>query len=189
MLQPLKILSNIRAKECQMLRLYQSLSMENVAIAATCMNLTFECVKTLKAAPTSLGDNLQRAFEANTASLFTLAVNVIGEHIDDVSADSEQNPLIQQIRANERKLILELRDLAIEYPFVAAACCGLSEEQIQGLKSISSSELIEFCYREHKNGPLFKIRLNKDSSFIELVKIGSKPCFKNVAWLFDRVNV
>lgn len=186
---PLRILSNIRDKECQLLRLYQSLSRESVAITATCMNVTFECVRALRDAPTSLGDNLQRAFEANTTSLFSLSVKVSTDNVSDVKTDNEHNPLIQQIRANERKIILELRDLANEHPAVAAFCCGLSEEQIAGLKRISSSELIEFCYREHRHGPLFKIRLNKDSNFMELIKIGSKPCFRNVAWLFDRVNV
>lgn len=186
---PIRILSSIRDKECAILGLYQSLAKESIAVTATSMNLTFECVKALKTAPSSLGENLQKAFEANTTSLFTLAIPIVEGKADSKTPDKEKNPIVQQIRANERKLMLELRDLATNYPSVAAVCCGLNAEQINSLKSISSSELIEFCYREHKNGPLFRIRLNKDANFLELIKIGSKPCFKNVAWLFDRVSM
>lgn len=182
----INILAEIRGRECSMLGLYKRLADENVAAAAAGLNVSFESVKLLRESPSKITDNIKASFQANTSTIFTLGVKRISLS-NKATQITDDNRILQEIRAHERKIILELRDIAIQDPSVAAGCCGLSFEQVDSLRTISAGRLIDFTYEAHASGPLFKIKFNKDRAFAELIKVGRKPCFNNFGLLMDRV--
>lgn len=181
----LRILSEIRKRECNILGLYKSLALESDGVVASMLNISFEMVKQLKFAPAELSDNLLCSFSANTSTLFALAIK-------EVSAPSEQQEmkeidclLVKQIRAEERKIMLELRDICINFPSIAAGCCAMTHQQIDSLVACSASDVLEFCFQA--KSPILKLRFSKEKGFGELIKIGSKPCFGTLGLLMDKV--
>lgn len=184
-MEAIKILSEIRARECSILGLYKQLAEENLAAAAAGLNVSFDSARLLRDAPAKLPENIKASFKANASTIFSLAVKKFTVNPRKVQ-DELVNQTIREIRASERKILLDLRDIAIQDPSIAAGCCGLTFEQIDSLRSITASELIEFSYIAHASGQLLKIKFNRDKAFAELVQVGKKPCFAHFGFLMDR---
>lgn len=183
----LKILSEIRNRECIILGLYKELAKENEGLTASMLNVSFDIVKKLKSSSADLSDNLVRCFNANTSSLFTLSATKITASPDRHDSKSATHDTVMRIKAQERKVVLEMRDICIKFPAIAAGCCGLSVEQIDSMVQCSASEVMEFCYQIKE--PILKLRVGKEKGFGELLKVGSKPCFNTFGWMIDKVAV
>lgn len=185
----LKILSEIRNRECIILGLYRELTRENEGMAASMLNISFDMVRHLKNSAESLSENLLRSFNANTSSLFTLTVKSISvaPESNETQAQTQTHEIVQRIRAQERKVVLEMRDMCLKFPAIAAGCCGLSVEQIDSMVMRSVSDVMEFCYQQKE--PILRLRVGKEKGFAELLKVGSKPCFNTFGWMIDKVAV
>ena len=181
-----KILSRIRELECELLAGYKELATTSEAGASALLNVSFAMIKELKAAPAEIKKNLKISFNANRSTIFTMCVVRI--NTDDVSkfeAINFEDETIKKIRALERKIVLELRELCITMPVIAKVCADLSDEQIKSLVGCSVSDVMEFCYSSSVS--VLKLRFKKEKALGELLKVASKPSFRTFGLAMDRI--
>lgn len=179
-------LSEIRGLECSMLSAYRDMSIADELKAASMLGVSIDVVRMLKDTPETMSENLERSFRANTSTMFRVSVPVM-----KIPASSEMSgeiscPIEKRIRALERKIILELRDICLKAPSVAAGCCGLSKVQIDCIGSLSPSKVIEFCFAEKE--PVLELRFRGDKNIASMLSVASKPCFTKFALLIDRMT-
>lgn len=181
-----KILSRIRELECELLAGYRELAISNEAGAAAMLNVSFAMTKELKSSSEEIKNNLKITFDANRSTIFTLCVERINaEPASRFEAISFDDETIKKIRALERKIVLELRELCITMPVIAKVCADLSDEQIKSLVECSVSDVMEFCYSSAVS--VLKLRFKKEKALGELLKVASKPSFRAFGLVMDRI--
>jgi hypothetical protein len=181
-----RILSRLRQLECDILVGYKELAEQNEICASAMLNVSFDLVRALKGTPGTLKQNLNNTFDANRSTIFTLCEDVFQfSDTDDFKVVEFDDLKVRQIRALERKVVLELRELCISAPVVAKVCSGLNDRQIVCLAGASVSDVIEYCYRSPVS--VLKLRFQKEKGFTDLLKLVSKPTFRSFGLLMDRI--
>lgn len=179
-------LSEIRGLECSMLSAYRDMSIADELKASSMLGVSIDVVRMLKNTPETMSENLERSFRANTSTMFKVSPGEMKLKEFSTMSDEVECPIEKRIRALERKIILELRDICLKAPSVAAGCCGLSKTQIDSIGSLSPSKVIEFCFSEKE--PVLELRFRGDKNISSMLAVASKPCFTKFALLIDRMT-
>jgi hypothetical protein len=188
LMNAVSILRDIRVREANLLRLISEASKSDKAIASAFFNYSFDVQERLRKFDSIMQTNLIEAFYENTSSLFKLHMSI--EHLE-LSASSEtkidygsnvksltpQGRLFFEIRAEERKILMLMRELAVTWPDTLKVCCGVADADIKKLREISVDCLLELAF-QHSQGTIFRLKFDTKKMVDELM-----------SWLYQPVAV
>ncbi len=165
-----QILRDIRVREANMLKLIALVSRKDKSVASAFFNYSFDVQERLRTFSESMGVNLIDAFFENTCTVFkmTRPLSCIenenksskkAKFPDNVSDLTPQGKFIHELRSEERKILLLMRELAVTSPDTMKNCCCLNEQEIRRFREISVDELLELSFMQ-RQGTIFRLKFD-----------------------------
>lgn len=179
------ILRDIRVREANLLRLISEASSSDKAIASAFFNYSFDVQERLRKFDAIMQTRLIDAFYENTSSLFKLDMNIAHLEPGESSVTkidfgtkgknlTPQGRLFFEIRAEERKILMLMRELAVNSPDTLKICCGVAVADIKKLREISVDCLLELAF-QHSHGTIFRLKFDTKKMIDELMSWLCQP--------------
>lgn len=190
------ILRDIRVREANLLRLISEVTKADKAVSSALFNYNFDVQKLLRKFDISMQEGLIDAFYENTSSLFKLHMSIASleeeilsvtkiDYATKVSVLTPHGRLLFEIRAEERKILMLMRELAVNWPDTLKVCCGVSDSDNKKLREISVDALLELAF-QHRQGTIFRLKCDTKKLIDELISWIFQP--SAVGLFLDRTS-
>lgn len=179
-----QILKDIRVREANMLKLIGEVSSRDKSIASAFFNYSFDVQERLRSLTDDMLGCVIDAFLENTSTLFRLNMSLNSDSLSgvfDQRADesqvidfTENGKRINAIRAQERKILLLMRELALIAPDTLKTSCRLSDDEVKRFRDISVDALLELTFLQ-RNTTIFRLKFDSKKLMDELIAWMKEP--------------
>lgn len=180
-----RILRDIRIREANMLRLIAQVAKKDRSIASAFFNYSFDVQQGLRGFTPSMQQNLIDAFYENTQTIFRMRLsisqyetdyastgkNLFGSNVADLTPFGK---IMHEIKAEERKILLLMRELAVKSPDTMKTCCGLNDCDMKKFREISVDSLVELSF-QNRQATIFRLKFDTKKLFDEFIGWLSEP--------------
>ena len=166
----IKLLNSLRRLETEHIRLVSELALVNKPLAASMLNVGFQVIEELaKFDHIELSAKLMGVFEINRKSILSLNEPLtFKESSFNVEAVNDCFELTK-VKANERKILVTLRELVLMDTDIAVAVSGINYESAAILADTPADIVEEIVYANRLSG-LLKLVIKDISGLGVLVK-------------------
>lgn len=179
-----QILRDIRVREANLLKLIGEVSSRDKSIASAFFNYSFDVQERLRSLTDDMLGCVVDAFFENTSTLFRLNMSLNCDGLTgqfDQRADvshvkdfTENGKRINAIRAQERKILLLMRELALISPDTLKTSCRLSDDEVKRFRDISIDALLELTFMQ-RNSTIFRLKFDSKKLMDEFISWLREP--------------
>lgn len=150
-----KLLTHLRKLECRHIKLVGDLAKVNKPLAASMLNVNFDVIDGLNSfSNDELTERLMTVFEINRRCILTINSPLELTTNDAPCRHSADCLELTQVKANERRILIAMRELALNDIDVAVAICKLTYEDAAELVETPADVVEECVYANHREGLL-----------------------------------